>query len=175
GDDSIAGRGLSNVIVLQSLSKMFCIPGLRVGFCVVPAGAAEAIARQSPPWGVNALAQQAVTYIAGRPDLAADHVTRTRQFLKTQRAAFLRNLGKAPGLRIFAGNATFLLFKHPARPAAELVANLLSHRFLVRDCANFAGLSKYFFRISLKSPGQNQEVAALVADFAKAAAKEGPA
>ncbi|MGM0454279.1 MAG: pyridoxal phosphate-dependent aminotransferase, partial [Thermodesulfobacteriota bacterium] len=39
GDDSIARRGLSNVIVLQSLSKMFCIPGLRVGFCVVPAGA----------------------------------------------------------------------------------------------------------------------------------------
>lgn len=173
GDDSMAHRGLSNVIVLQSLSKMFCIPGLRVGFCVAPNGLAEAVSRQSPPWAVNAQAQQAVAWIAGHPEAAADHVARTRQFLETERAAFLHNLEGVPGLQVFPGRATFLLFSHPDRPAAEVVDALLARRFLVRDCANFVGLSKQFFRVSLKSPEQNRQVAGLLADFFARPEKKG--
>ena len=172
GDDSIAHRGLANVIVLQSLSKMFCIPGLRVGFCVAPKQMADAVSRHSPPWAVNAPAQQAVAWIAGHAEVAAEHVARTRQFLETERAAFLHQLEGVPELQVFPGRATFMLFRHPDRPAAEVLDALLGRRFLVRDCANFTGLSDRFFRVSLKSTEQNRQVSGLIADCCIRPAKE---
>jgi len=156
GDDSMACRGLENVIVLQSLSKMFCIPGLRVGFCLAAEETADKISRYSPPWGVNALAQQAVLSITRGPEAAAAHIVQTRAFLEEERSALVHRLAHTPGLRIFPGRATFMLLELPGIAAADMVGHLLENRLLLRDCSNFEGLSEEFLRLSLKQSGDNQ-------------------
>ncbi len=165
GDDSIAKRGLPNVIVLHSLSKMFCIPGLRVGFCMAPPAVAEKIRRRSPPWSVNALAQQAVTYIARDPAAAAAHAEQTRAFLESARRDFMARMMHIPGLSVFPGSATFMLFQLHNGFAADLAAHMLGHRLLIRDCSNFAGLSRQFFRLSLKQLEDNRVAAGLISDY----------
>jgi len=165
GDDSIARSRLPNAIVLQSLSKMFCIPGLRVGFCVAQTRMAEKMARHAPPWGVNALAQQAVAYIAGDPAAAAAHAARSRVYLERERADFMNRTGHVPGLTIFPGQATFMLFRLHGKIAADLVAHMLEHRLLFRDCSNFEGLSEQFFRVSLKQPAENRLAAELIGHY----------
>lgn len=159
GDDSMACRGLENVIVLQSLSKMFCIPGLRVGFCLAAEAMAGKISRYSPPWGVNALAQQAVLSITRRSEAAAAHMDQTRAFLEDERSALVHRLADAPGLRIFPGTATFMLLELPGCPAADMVAHLLENRLLLRDCSNFEGLSEQFLRLSIKQSEDNRKAA----------------
>ncbi len=165
GDASIAQKGLSNVIVLHSLSKMFCIPGLRVGFCMAPPASAEKIRRRSPPWSVNALAQQAVVYITRDPAAAAGHAERTRAFLESARRDFMARMMPIPALSVFPGTATFMLFQLHESSAADLVAHLLAHRLLIRDCSNFAGLTRQFFRLSLKQPEENRLAAKLISDY----------
>ncbi len=167
GDDSLACWNLPNVIVLQSLSKMFCIPGLRVGFCVAAEDTAGKIARRSPPWAVNALAQEAVTYIAEHADIAAAHAAETREYLVRERAAFHRHLENVPNVIVFPGEATFLLLRLSGFTADELVRHMLGHRILMRDCANFCGLSDRFARVSLKGRDENREAARLISDFAE--------
>ncbi|MFO7838350.1 MAG: aminotransferase class I/II-fold pyridoxal phosphate-dependent enzyme [Desulfosalsimonadaceae bacterium] len=158
-DASIAEKELGNVVVLQSLSKMFSVPGLRIGFCVADAAAAEKIARRLPPWGVNSLAQEAVFYIAGSPGTAAAHAARTRSYLAAERSAFMETMQNCPDVLVFPGEATFLLLRLCRFSASELAERLLEHRLLVRNCSNFEGLSEQFLRVSLKDE-QNNRLAA---------------
>lgn len=167
GDDSIAYRDLPNVIVLQSLSKMFCIPGLRVGFCVAAEDTVEKIARRSPPWAVNALAQEAVTFIAANAEDAAAHVANTRKYLVAERDGFLASLENVPNVQAFSGQATFILIRLYGLAADDLVRHMLEHRFLIRDCSNFHGLSDRFVRVSLKGQDENREAARLIEAFAE--------
>lgn len=165
GDDSIAYRRLPNVIVFQSLSKMFCIPGLRVGFCVAPAALSEKIAGYSTPWAVNSLAQAAVSYIADNADHAATHIKNTRKYLVNERAAFYESISGGSPLKMFSSQATFILLKLSGFCSADLVRHMLGYRFLLRDCSNFVGLSDRFVRVSLKKPDDNRQAADLIQAF----------
>ncbi|MCF8035769.1 MAG: pyridoxal phosphate-dependent class II aminotransferase [Desulfobacteraceae bacterium] len=167
GNESMAKTDLPNTVVLHSLSKMFCIPGLRVGFCAAPGDLAEKIAAYCPPWRVNALAQRAVIRIAQEPEKARAHAEKTRQYLCEQRAQMYDRLSDAPGLTVFPSDATFVLMKAAFFTAAEIASHLLDHRLLIRDCSNFKGLSKHFFRISLKDARTNENAARLIAQFAE--------
>jgi threonine-phosphate decarboxylase len=162
---SLARAGFPNVLVLHSLSKMFCIPGLRVGFAIGPSALVERLARCSPPWTVNALAQEACRYVAEHPREAEEHEEKTRRHLKTERAAFEEALSGLEGLRVFPGCATFVLVELKRGGAAGMVERALTRRLLFRDCANFEGLGFRFFRVSLKGTEENRRAAEAIRDF----------
>ncbi len=60
-DHSVLNRGISNAIVLNSMSKIFRVPGLRIGFLVASGAIIEKFLHYMLPWSVNSLAQAAVT------------------------------------------------------------------------------------------------------------------
>ncbi|MFP4476199.1 MAG: aminotransferase class I/II-fold pyridoxal phosphate-dependent enzyme, partial [Desulfatibacillaceae bacterium] len=166
GDHGMAERGLPNVVAMHSLSKMFCIPGLRIGLCHAPRRIAERLREYAEPWSVNTLAQEAVRFITGNPDLAAEHVRRTREYLVAEHAAFAEAFADARDITAYPGTATFVLFGLAAGTAAELVGDMLRERFLLRDCANFHGLSDGYFRVAFKSGDANRNIARLIARWA---------
>ncbi len=167
GEKSLARMDLPNVVVLRSLSKMYCIPGLRVGFCAASKGLAQTIRNHCPPWSVNAQAQQAVIYIARNQDTAGKHEEKTRQYLKDQRAAISRRLAGIPGLQVHDSDATFLLLEGKNFTAAETAVHMLDHRLLIRNCKNFKGIDSRFFRISIQDPDTNIKAADLIAGCAQ--------
>ncbi|MBS0013293.1 MAG: aminotransferase class I/II-fold pyridoxal phosphate-dependent enzyme, partial [Desulfobacterales bacterium] len=172
GEKSLARADLPNVVVLRSLSKMYCIPGLRVGFCAAPKDLAQTIRNHCPPWSVNAQAQQAVIYIAQNQDTAGKHEEKTRQYLKDQRAAIGRRLAGVTGLRVHDSDATFILLEGKNFTAAEMAAHMLDHRLLIRNCENFKGLDNRFFRISVQDPVTNARAAELIAGYAQKRAQK---
>lgn len=164
---TMAHTALSNVIVLQSLSKMYCIPGLRVGFCAAPVPVAEKIRQYCPPWSVNSQAQAAVLFIAQNSETAEAHAEKTRKYIVSQRAKIYERLSDTPGLEIFDSDATFILLRARGFNAAEIAEHMLAHHLLIRDCSNFHGLDEHFFRISLKDAESNDLAAGLIAGFAE--------
>ncbi|MFW6081053.1 MAG: aminotransferase class I/II-fold pyridoxal phosphate-dependent enzyme [Desulfosalsimonas sp.] len=166
-NQTMANTGLPNVIVLQSLSKMYCIPGLRVGFCAAPGPAADKIRKYCPPWSVNSQAQAAVLFIAQNIETAQDHAEKTRKYIHGQKAMIYERLSATAGLDIFDSDATFILMRARGFTAAEIADHMLSRRLLIRDCSNFYGLDEHFFRISLKDPESNELAAELIAGFAE--------
>ncbi|MFP4454012.1 MAG: aminotransferase class I/II-fold pyridoxal phosphate-dependent enzyme [Desulfobacterales bacterium] len=164
---TMAHTGLPNVLVLQSLSKIHCIPGLRVGFCTAPLSAAEKIRKYLPPWSLNSQAQAAVLFIARNSEAADAHAEKTRKYLQGQRAKIYERLSDIPGLEVFDSDTTFMLMRAESFNAAQIADHMLLSRLLIRDCSNFHGLDEHFFRISLKEPESNELAAELIAGFAE--------
>jgi len=165
--ESLCGAELANVIVLMSISKIFRIPGLRIGFMVA---APQTVAAFSPaiwPWSVNSLAQRAVHYISEHPDAMRDFVLETRRRLGHVRETVRGLMAKCPGFKVYPACASFMLVRLPdGLSAGEAWATLAAERILIRDCSNFHGLSDRFIRICPKSPELSSRVAGRLMELA---------
>jgi threonine-phosphate decarboxylase len=157
---SLAGRGPDNLLVLSSMSKIHRIAGLRIGFLIGPAPILVRLHSHRPPWSVNALAQEAVTFLSAHPVAVARFLRETRSFLQTEKRLLREQLQSCRELRIFPSRASFVLLQlPPAATAADVCRALARERILVRDCGNFVGLDPRFIRISLKDAEANRRVA----------------
>ena len=157
--DSFVRSDLKNVLTLQSMSKIFRIPGLRIGLVT---GHPDLIERLSPhdlPWSVNAIAQAAVRYIMERPEESRRFMSETRQRLAEERQWLNGQLTHKTALKVFPSVTSFVMVRLPVGHNAQTVAErLLSHRILIRNCDNFSGLDERFIRISLKDRDSNRQL-----------------
>ena len=165
-DQSLIRQRPANALVLHSLSKIFRIPGLRVGFVV---GHAECIARLNRfarPWSVNSLAQSAVRFLLENDSLSKAFVRRSQAFVGAEREALMERLRAISGIKIFPSQTSFFMLKLPAPYRADDVCrHMRAAKVLIRDCTNFNGLSAHFIRISLKSPDVNRKCADLLRSY----------
>jgi threonine-phosphate decarboxylase len=161
---SLIGSTLPNIIVLNSMSKIFRIPGLRIGFVATHP---DIIAKISPymlPWSVNTLAQAAVNYLMTQKQDVAEFIETTRTYLAGERQFVMTGLETAPGIQLFPSTTSFILAKLDRLTAEAVSRHLLSFRILIRDCGNFQGLSSQFIRISLKTRDINQILTARLSE-----------
>ncbi len=165
GDKSMIYSGLSNVIVLNSMSKIFHIPGLRIGFLVSSKKNIEKFVRYTLPWSVNSLAQAAVSFLMEQRTVVDNFVKETRTFLDHEKKLFGKRLKNVSGIKLFPSATSFILAKLTGRLTAHDVCDQMAQnqmaqdRILIRNCANFKGLSDRFIRISLKTSETNRMAA----------------
>ena len=111
GYDSLTARRPANVVVLLSLTKIFAVPGLRVGCAVASPEVVRRVQALQQPWTVNTLAQAVgVRALQDREYLDADAGLRARA--APAAAAGARAL---PGLTVYPSDANFLLVRLDAR------------------------------------------------------------
>lgn len=159
---------LANVMVLNSMSKAFRIPGLRIGFVKAPAPLMDKLAAFSLPWSVNSLAQAAVGWLMTRPDEVLPFLAATRTLLDAEKAAMQARIRAQTDMRCFPSAASFVLMRLPPRlDAATAWQYMAERRILIRDCSNFTGLSAAFIRISLKSESENRRAADLLVQLCR--------
>jgi threonine-phosphate decarboxylase len=159
-NETMLNRPLPNVVVLHSMSKIYKIPGLRLGFLVGPEKIIEKLRKYQLPWGVNALAQTAAHFLFDEKRAADAFVQETRTFIRAEMQHFFNSLRGHGLLKAYPSTTTFLLVKLPASLRAGQVCDIFSRKkILLRNCANFHGLSDRFIRIALKNPQINRRVA----------------
>lgn len=142
-----------NLFVLFSSSKIYGIPGLRLGFLVAGAANLQSMNLQRKPWGVNRMAQLAGQYLLEHAD---PYVEMVRQFIERERPLFVDLLQRMNNIRVIPGAANFVLCCLKGEmPAAELREKMLAKRVMIRNCASFAGLDEHYFRMSLKGREAN--------------------
>lgn len=132
------------LIVLRSLTKMYALSGLRVGYGVFPPLLARAVKEAKEPWTVNTLAQ-----IAGA--VALDDKTyqsETLRTIATGKRALEEGFSRLSISYIPSAVNYYLLHMEKAQAAA---AALRMRGILVRDCSNFSGLDGSYLRIAVKS------------------------
>lgn len=158
--ESMINSGLANVIVLISISKIFKIPGLRIGFVISGIETIKKFRRNLLPWSVNSLAQAAGRYLAAQWPEVSMFIKKTKMFFECQRKEFYEKFEHIPEIRLFPSTTPFVVIKLPDFLSAGSVCSQLARdRILVRDCTNFQGLSNQFIRISLKTRSENQMLA----------------
>ena len=161
--------GLPNVIRLTSLSKIFKIPGLRIGFVVAKAERITEIRKFAMPWSVNSLACEAVAWILENGDRAGSFIRETKRFLAIERTAIEAFFKESPHIRWFPSCTSFMLARlNKAHTATAVCADLADRRILIRNCSNFEGLSEKFIRVSLKSHTENRRFSKILSEILEA-------
>jgi threonine-phosphate decarboxylase len=165
--ESLVACGLENVLVLLSISKIYRIPGLRVGFLVAAPATIAAFAEVMWPWSVNSLGQAAVRFLAAAGPALDAFVAESRSYLNQQRQELWQRLRPIPGLKLYPSTTSFMLIRLPeGLSAAAVYSHLAQDRILIRNCSNFQGLSDRFIRISPKGPEATRRVTQLLAELA---------
>jgi threonine-phosphate decarboxylase len=155
--ESMIGRGLPNVIVLNSMSKIFRISGLRIGFVIASKSMIKRLSRYSMPWCVNAIAQAGVRYLMDHEIEVNAFVKQTHDLLESEKERFAAAFKTVSSLKLFESTTSFLLCKLDGRYTAETICQaLIEDKILIRDCSNFEGLSDRFIRFSLKNSAKNK-------------------
>ena len=137
-----------NLILVRAFTKIYSIPGVRLGYLVCGNRALnERIKRQLPEWNLSGFAQAAGCACASQTGF----IESTKAYIKTERE-FLKEGICRLGVNVLSGEANYLL----VFTEEDLYSRLLEKGILIRDCGNFKGLSKGFYRIAVKSRRENE-------------------
>ena len=137
------------ISVVQSLTKIFAIPGLRLGFAVVEENLARRLNSSKDVWNVNFLAQKAGVVALSDEDF----LKRTHAWLEVEKKFFVERLKNLRGVKVFPPTVNFVLFRH--EQAEKILAELRKEKILLRSCANFAGLDETYLRSAIRSREEN--------------------
>jgi len=148
----------AHIIILRSLTKFFALPGLRVGYLIAPPRITARLRAQLEPWSVNTIAQEVARTCLNDQRF----VQRSHTFLECERLWLFQQLSTMEGLQPLPSQANFLLVRitKKNRGAAEVVQRLADENILVRDCGNFVGLGKRFFRVAVRTRSENARLIA---------------
>ncbi len=145
---------LVNLFILCSSSKIYGIPGLRLGFMVADAKRLAPFLSHQKPWVVNRPAQLCGAFLL---EHGGSYIHDVVAFIKRVKPDFVRSLEQIEGLEPVAGVVNFILCRLTSeRTVSSLQADMLKQHIMIRDCHSFDDLPGQYFRISLQNEQKNR-------------------
>ncbi|QFJ55839.1 pyridoxal phosphate-dependent aminotransferase [Pseudobutyrivibrio xylanivorans] len=146
-----------SVIALRAFTKSFAIPGVRIGYAICSKEAmADQLKSHLPEWNLSIFAQ-----MAGVECLKHHEYLEKSVKVVEEERYFLTHEMKKLGVKVYGSDANFLLFKCNN---FELKQQLLEYRILIRDCSDYEGLAKGFYRIAVKQHNENEGLISALSD-----------
>ena len=147
-----------NIIIIRSFTKVFGVPGLRIGFAYTRSRKhIKRVRSIAPDWNVNALASCALEKslrenkeeLHNFIDLSATKIKKLRKRLIKE----LRNIG----LNVFNSRSNYVLIRHEGVKAKLLQKMLLEkYGLFLRPANTFHGLNEFYTRISVRTSRENK-------------------
>ncbi len=148
---SVRGDVCSRFRVVGSLTKILCVPGVRLGYVCASADEIAAMEKLALPWALNAFAAAVAAELPRHMDdlrrYASENIARRERF-----AARLKEIGANP----LPSEANFILCDF-GRDMRKVTAHLKSNGILVRECASF-GLDSSFLRLAVRTDEENDRL-----------------
>jgi histidinol-phosphate/aromatic aminotransferase/cobyric acid decarboxylase-like protein len=155
-----------NLVVIRSLTKLFAIAGLRLGYALGDPARLARWSRWRDPWPVNGIAAAAGVQLLGDHRAYGRWCARVQAWVAGEGAWLQRRLAALPPVQPLPSAANYLLL-HATGAAASLEPLRLAleqrHRILLRDCRSFAGLGEAWLRIGLQSRSANRRIVRAIA------------
>ena len=148
----------SNLVVIRSLTKLYGIAGLRLGYAVAQPQRLQRWAQWRDPWPVNGIALAVGERLLASPRRYRRWCERVQLWVATEGAWMQQQLADLPGITPMPSAVNYLLIRSnrslvPLREAMEK-----RHRILLRDCRSFEGLGETWLRIGLQSRRNNRRI-----------------
>jgi threonine-phosphate decarboxylase len=153
------GCRTASSIQIHSMTKMYGVPGLRLGYITAHEQLTEQLRRYLRPWSVSALAVEAGKYLLLHEELLCQpNLVDARRL----RDALLQ----LPGISVAPTQTNFMLCCLAHGTAAALKEYLATqHGILIRDASNFRGLTPQHFRVAAQSPVENEALISAISHF----------
>ncbi len=147
----------SNLIVIRSLTKLFALPGLRLGYAIGSPQILETWSKCRDPWPLNALAIAAGTKLMSDGSGLDRWITRVQRWVSKEGAWLHTQLEKIPEITPLPSSTNFLLIKSNSS-LIYLREKIAKKNILLRDCRSFVELGESYLRISLQTRRDNQRI-----------------
>ena len=147
-----------NLVVVRSLTKLYGIAGLRLGYAVADSERLQRWGEWRDPWPVNGVALAVGERLLASPRRYRRWCDRVQRWTATEGAWMQRQLAALPGITPMPSEVNYLLIQAhrslvPLREALEQ-----RHHILLRDCRSFEGLGETWLRIGLQSRRNNRRI-----------------
>ena len=157
----LAEGNYPHLIRVGAYTKICAIPGVRLGYAVVQdRELRELIHRQLPEWNLSAFAQA-----AGSAEYdECEWMRKTWEHLKAERSFLLSVFAEpsvAANIKVYPSDANYMLLK----TEIPLYSRMLERGILIRDCSDYPGLSKGYYRIAVKSRRENEALASALREI----------
>ncbi len=143
----------SRIIVLRSLTKIFAIPGLRLGYIVAHHNTVQRLREGLEPWSVNVVAEEVGIACM---EVAPEFVGRTRSFVAEERTRLCAELAPNPRLQVIPSVTNFQMIKitNEAAPG-DFVRHLMASGIAIRNLSELPGAGPGFYRVGLRNRNAN--------------------
>lgn len=145
-----------HLFVVQSMTKFFALPGLRLGFGIIEPKMCRRLEAGKDVWNVNFLAQMAG--IAALSD--QEYQEETRSFIREEKGFLASELAKFSGVEVFAPSVNFIFFRLQQGTSflQRILSALRKRGILLRDCSNYSGLDGAYLRTAVRSHAENEQL-----------------
>jgi len=160
------GRSLSgrrpNIVTINSMTKFYAVPGLRIGYAVLAPDMAAIVRQNLPPWTVNSLAQ----VVGNRALKDTTYQAESRAYCQKMRTGLENELRTFTELRLYPASANYLFIKIVnSSDNTKLADFCLNHRIMIRRCDNYIGLDGSFIRIAVRTESENRRLISVFSKF----------
>lgn len=147
-----------NLVVVRSLTKLFAVAGLRLGYAIADPVRLRRWSGWRDPWSVNGLALVAGAAVMGDRTVVDRWVAKVHRWVLREGPWLYNQINAQPGLRAHPSSVNYLLVeaRQSLLPLREEMAQ--RHGVLLRDCRSFVGLGETWLRIGLQSRRGNHRI-----------------
>lgn len=139
-----------NLFLLKAFTKRYAMAGVRLGYGLSSnQRLLEKIQHCGQPWAVSTVAQKAG--IAALKE--EEYVKRSMDYVHAQRKKLIKNLTLL-GYKTFDSKANYIFFQGEE----GLYEKCLEKGILIRDCSNYYGLKKGYYRVAVKLQEENEKL-----------------
>ncbi|MDO5335923.1 MAG: threonine-phosphate decarboxylase CobD [Eubacteriales bacterium] len=150
-------RDYPQLFLLKAFTKRYAMAGIRLGYGL--SGNQELLQRMEScvqPWNISVMAEAA--------GLAAlketEYVRRGVELVQSQRE-LLKQKMRDLGLGVQDSRANYIFFSGPEK----LWEECRRHGILIRDCSNYTGLDKGWYRVAVRMPEENERLVQALAQI----------
>lgn len=138
------------LFLLKAFTKRYSMAGIRLGYGMcADITLLERMRDCVQPWNLSIPAQEAG--VAALKE--TDYLLRARLLVQKERRWLKEEMRKL-GLKVYDSKANYIFFKGPV----DLVEHCLERQVLIRDCSNYVGLEKGFYRVAVKQHEENERL-----------------
>ncbi len=161
---SLIGAGRPrNLLILHSLTKFYALAGIRIGGVVASRDVILRLRKFKEPWTVNGVAERIAPLLLE----CGEYEERTLTVIRAERNRVRAALQESKAVFALNPSANFMLCQwRLTEELNDLLKHLLSQGIYVRDCRNFPGLEKNWFRVAIMLPEQNDRLLSAISSYA---------
>jgi len=150
----------SNLFISRSFTKIYGIPGIRIGYGIAHENLIKKMINFQNLWPVSVIAQEIIINLLENKEILA----KSRKNIENERNFIISELDKFEVIKIYPSDSNFLLIniQKTGLNAREFRSILLNHKIIVRDCSNYDGLNDYYIRIGLQKHLHNEKLIKLI-------------
>ena len=138
-----------NLIIIRSYTKLFALPGIRMGYAISGKVLADKIKDNLPEWNISVINEEMMNSLCIWAD--DDFIKSSFELIRGERNRLFEELKKRCE-KVYPSDSVYITFKGKK----DLYDKMLDKGILIRDLGDVPGLEKGYYRVAVKKREENE-------------------